>query len=503
MRFATCVAADFRTIYFGTTNGIGRYDFYGNSWNTPYTRSDGLESDRIRLLGYDFNSAYLWAVTEAGLSFLVPGTGQWQNLAFSQTGMGNVTSIGFGKEYAWIESSGNLSKGNRFGGPFFSSRKNEADQDEVRWTGSLVQKTGPLPNFFMDNGYLFLPAGIIQDNRLRQFKIADMLQDRFDKLWISVWGLGAAVADMKTFQVRLLPFGLYTPEVEAMARDRNGIWIGGVRSRNVEEGGITFWEAGTDRWTYFESRYLTPLRSDDVTSIAVDGNRIWFGTEDGLACFNPENQTWKILDVFSNLWNNRVNNLSLGDSVLWVATESGINRVQLPSLIVDRIQDPRLSQRVIFDIAADGKDAWAGTDRGIYFYENGKSRWDAVGGWPGTISHTVTAVAVHPEEVWFGTSDGVEVYYKKENRWEGFPAFHYPTGGRIHAIAVDDSSAWLGTEDGVLKYKKSEKRWRRFSTEDGLLHNSVRRILLDGDCVWFGTAGGLTRFYWNAPYRMD
>lgn len=503
MRFATCVAADFRTVYFGTTNGIARYNFYDDAWDVPFTRSDGLESDHIRLMGYDFNSGYLWAVTGSGISMLLPGTNQWQNLPLPPTGSGAVTSLGFGREHAWLERGGVFFKGSRFGGPFTGAQKGEADQDNVEWKGALARQAGPSSNFFMEDNYLFLPTGIIQDRNLRQYKITDTFADRFEKLWMSVWGLGGAVADLKTSRVKLMPFGSYVPEAHAMEWDGDGMWIGGVRSKETDEGGITFWDMKANRWLYFESGYIPSLRNDNVTSIAVDSTTVWFGTEDGLVSFNKENQRWNVLNVLSNLWSNTINNLSLGHGCLWVATESGINRVRLPSPAVERVEDPRLRQRVIYDISADGANAWACTDRGIFHYDESKGGWNAVGGWPGIVSHTITAVCVYGNEVWFGTGDGVEVYYKVENRWEGFPAFHYPTAGLINAIAANDSSVWFGTEDGVLKYKKSEKRWRRFSTEDGLLNDSVQNVLLDGDYVWFGTAKGLTRFYWNASYRVD
>ena len=97
----------------------------------------------------------------------------------------------------------------------------------------------------------------------------------------------------------------------------------------------------------------------------------------------------------------------------------------------------------------------------------------------------------------------MEVLDKATGEWRGFPAYHFPLGARINDILADSGAVWVATERGVWKYKKREDRWRHFTTEDGLLHDSVRWMLLDGDYIWFGTARGLTRFYWNAPYRID
>ena len=124
-------------------------------------------------------------------------------------------------------------------------------------------------------------------------------------------------------------------------------------------------------------------------------------------------------------------------------------------------------------------------------------------GYAGMVRPEVTAISTWEDEVWFGTSQGVEVYHKSTNEWEGYPAVHYPTGGPIYNILADSANVWIGTGDGVLKLNKEEKRFRRFTVNDGLLANPVYWILLDSDYIWFGTDLGLSRFYWNASYRID
>jgi len=502
VRFATCVAMDFRTVYFGTTNGITRYAFYDNVWEAPITVSDGLEDDRIHLLVYDFNSGILWAATESGLSFRNPASQEWQNLSYRDIGIRTATSLGCGKSAVWIESTRICYRGDRMGGPFFKAAKAEADLDEVQWRGALAPAGEPLPLFFMDDGYVFAPPRTIRDKDLRTFEVTDILRDHFDRMWMSVWGLGAAVADMKSYRIKLLPFGPYAADIHAMGWDDDGMWIGGVEPPG-NESGITFWDMNSGRWRCFEAAYSSFLRNDDVTCIAVDTACVWFGTEDGLACYDKRKNGWRRFDVFANLWSPRVTSLSLGDAVLWVGTASGLNRIVLPSGTVERVQEPKLIQRTVHQVAADGRDAWIGTDWGIFHYRHDTKAWEQPTGWPGIVSHTVTAVHAFGDEIWFGTGDGVEVFNKKSGEWRGFPEFHFPIGGRFHSILADTGVVWFATDDGVLKYVRSENRWRRFTVEDGLLDNAVRWMLPDGDHIWFGTAGGLCRFYWNAPHRVD
>ncbi len=503
MRFVTSIALGYQYTYFGTTGGIARYDFYRNRWAHPFTVSDGMANDRIRAVIYDFATGTLWCATDSGLSFYISSAEEWRNISYRRLGTGSVSSIGTGKKYLWLESSGKLFKGDRTGWDFRRATPEEETKDEVQWKGDKeARRKGPFPNLFMDKGYLFSPEGTIQDIHLRQFNVTEALQDKFDNMWVGTWGLGCGVADMKTFDLKLLPFGPYTLEIDAMAWDDGGMWIGGQHSSDVQ-GGITWWDMDRNRWIYFEAKYLQGLRSDVVTSIASDTNFVWFGTNEGLARYNKNKDSWRVFSVYDNLWDDRVTSVVLGDSALWVGTAYGINRVFLPGMIVEQIRDKQLIHRYIYQLEFDGEDIWAGTDRGIFHYTDKEKHWEHVPGYPSMVTYTITAISAWKDEIWFGTTDGVEVYNKRKNQWQGFPSEHYPTGGTINTILADSSAVWVGTDNGVLKYNRQENRWRRFTTKDGLLDNSVQWILLDGDYVWFGTKKGLTRFYWNAPYRTD
>ncbi len=500
-RFATSITLDHQFAYFGTTNGISRYDFYQNKWESPYTVSDGLLNDRIHVVAYDFNSGYLWCASEQALSYLLPGSEEWHNLTYASLNTGTVTSIGMGREFVWIDTPYGLSKGDRTIGVFRESNKTEAGQDDIQWFGAR-QEFDPLPNLFTEPGYFFFPEGYIQDMDLRKFPIEATLLDHFDNLWMATRGLGAAKTDVKILLLNLLPFGLYASRVNAMAWDETGMWIGGT-PHDEETGGITNWDMENEKWVYYEAELITQLPSDRVYAIAVDEDFVWFGTDEGLAKYDKNENVWRVYGVHQNLWDEQVYSLALGDKILWVGTEYGINRIFLPGMVIEQVRDDRLIHRPIYGLEADGADVWAGTDQGLFHYVSTDGEWEYVQDYPGMIADTIRAISVWQDEVWIGTSDGIEVFYKKENQWKGFPKAHFQTEGPIYTILADSAAVWAGTDHGVLKYIKEEDRWRSFTTEDGLLDNEVRWILLDGDYVWFGTGRGLTRFYWNAPYRTD
>jgi ligand-binding sensor domain-containing protein len=511
-RYVTSISVGREYTYFGTTHGILRYHYYRHEWGKPVTYSDGLENDNIRAVLYDMETSYLWCATDAGLSFRMPDNEEWRNIPFCATvdfgdclDMRAVTSIGRGKEYLWFDGGGEIFRTKSIFLDFTESKEEEASLDEVKWSGARVKNFNlrSLPHFFMkDDGYIFSEEGYIEDPQFRQYDITQTIVDDFDILWIATNGLGPGKADIRTLQLELLPFGLYTSEINTMAWDHQGMWIGG-RYDSGGSSGITWWDMENDEWRYSEARYITQLRSDEVNSIAADTAFIWFGTEDGLAMYDKKKDRWNTFNIQDNLWDDVVTSVVLSDSILWIGTESGINWMQLSGNIIKRIWDERLIHRMIYRLEVDEENVWAGTDRGIYRYHRKENYWEYMRGYSNLHSYDITAVSVFSDEVWFGADDGIEVYNKMTNEWKGFPDSQHPTSGPFNAILADKDAVWAATENGVLKYIKEEDRWRWFTTEDGLLDNSVRWILLDGDYVWFATGKGLTRFYWNAPYRMD
>ncbi|MCJ7812726.1 hypothetical protein MUP95_05325 [bacterium] len=503
MRFVTSIALGQQSIYFGTTGGISRYQFVKNLWDYPFTVSDGLENDAIRVVSYDFNTGILWCSTNAGLSYWISGVEEWRNISYESLGTGPVSSIGIGDQYTWIESSERIYQGDRYGIHFSNATIEEAIEDHVQWSGHLTNGDEKyLPDLFAEDGYLFRSDGYIIDSELRQFQIVETVQDEFNHLWLATWGLGGAAADVRTDYLTLLPYGLYSSDVRAMAWDGEKMWLGGHHLSEAT-GGITRWDVENDEWIYFEAEYLSQLRSDEVNAIAIDSSSVWFGTMDGLVRYDKKKDAWRSFSVYDALWDNRIYSIDLEDTVLWVGTELGINQISLPGMIVRQVRDERLIHRRIYQLEVDGHDVWAGTDRGIYRYTGEREEWVYVPGYPGMLVQNVTAISRFNHEVWFATDDGVQVFDKNNDQWIGFPADHFSIDRRINAIAADSTAVWVGTDNGVLKYNKAENRWRRFTTEDGLLDNSINWILLDGDYIWFGTNRGLTRFYWNAPYRND
>jgi len=513
-RYVNSLAIGTQYVYFATTGGITRYDIFQSRWNFPFTTSNGLPSNNILTVAFDVGTSHLWCATTEAVCYYNPGSRRWRTLYYDELGMsgGPVTSIGFSEHQIWlVTAEGQTFVASKSDMEFIKEtlRTSEDNKDSIIWFGEKGFVPLTLPQFFLPDGIIFFPGPdrtYLQDFKLRQFDFSYYAVDPWQTLWFGTRGWGAGNANMRTQNMKLLPFGLIGQDVHALASDGSGLWIGGVQHSDPIKG-ITYWDQKHNTWKYFEARYLTRMRSDDVTSIAPDGRYVWFGTLDGLVCYTRSKNQWYSYTVFDGLSDNYIYDVIVDSQSVWIATEDGLDRIDKHSVdkgapIIEHITNPA-DKVTVFDIELDRQQLWAGTNYGIYFYDTVKRIGGYYRGPNGPGARIVTAVSANNDQVWFGTLTGVEVYDRVHRVWKGPPERRFATNLPVITIKATDKAVWVGTEQAVYKYDKQRRTWRLFTTEDGLLDNTVQAILPAGDYVWFGTPKGLTRFYWNAPYRID
>ena len=496
-RYVSSLTLGNEFVYFGTTGGIWRYQFFEHTWYRPFTESDGMASSNVQDVLYDFDTGFLWCVTDAGISFHEPATEYWRNI--SGTRFGDILDFGLGREYVWVKTRTGYFRIDAITGFIWASTTTPGSADQIRWSEKM--EAGIDQQYFVDADYLIVQDGI-QDAHLRVYSFTDAVQDQFNNRWLGTWGLGTAHAKTNMLDLNFHQIGPYAPDIRAMAWDEDGMWMGGFPDSETPHG-ITYWNMNEDTWHYHEAIYLPGLRSDAVTAIVVNGPDIWLGTSYGLAKYNTETGEWRTFSPQHNLWDREITSLAMNDSVLWAGTIYGINRIKLDGHIIEKVRDKQLVHLHIFQLEVDEEGVWAGTDRGIFRYRANEKEWRFKKGYGGMLTHDITAVAAYGNEVWFGTDDGIEMINKRTGEWTGYPTAHFTTGDYIYTILPDDQAVWFGTDQGLLKYIRDEDRWRLFTVDDGLPDNVIQWILLDGDDLWLGTPRGLTRFYWNAPYRVD
>jgi len=138
-------------------------------------------------------------------------------------------------------------------------------------------------------------------------------------------------------------------------------------------------------------------------------------------------------------------------------------------------------------VAADDKNVWVATDRGVSRFSRNENRWTYYTRLDGLASDDVAAVALDGKWVWFGTSDGVSRYDTSSKEWKTFKKKDGLASDKVYCIAVDGNYVWFGTDRGLNRYDKQLDSWALRSKKDGLSTNIVKAIAIETEYVWVGT----------------
>jgi len=102
--------------------------------------------------------------------------------------------------------------------------------------------------FSPEFGYSFLAENsepfLIGPN-LRNYRIIDAVEDYWNRLWVGTFGNGAFEVDLASNFMTLRTFGLYQDNVETIHVDGDDVWFGG-RSESSDNA-ITRWDRENDR----------------------------------------------------------------------------------------------------------------------------------------------------------------------------------------------------------------------------------------------------------------
>ncbi len=219
------------------------------------------------------------------------------------------------------------------------------------------------------------------------------------------------------------------------------------------------------------------LPAEKVYCIAVDGEKVWAGTDNGLALF--ENKKWKSYSV-----------------------KDGLAFPAVLSLAVDPATH----------------DVWAGTMRGLTQISAGRFRnyTQLNSGLPNDV---VFGVCVENQNIWIATTNGTARFRVAENKFDVYtPANspqHEPWG---YFVTYNDrkvyAALWGG---GVLEFDIDKEQWKEYLDpdgemevdvlrDDGLIHVITTSVSYVEKILWVTTYFGMSRYdgrHWRGYIEGD
>jgi diguanylate cyclase (GGDEF)-like protein/PAS domain S-box-containing protein len=419
------------------------------------TREDGLSDETITAVTEDANG-FIWIGTGSGLNRY---TGySIKQYYHSDTDAHSIPSGFIRTIYLsqandlWIGTLNGLAKYNPLTDNFtvFNS-ENSVLRDNDIWT---ISENSAGEILITDRSNIYVLDVTTNDITLLDPRIdfpedIKVIKDEPTRIWIGSYGYGAYIYDKKKRQLFPLsgdnPWGLLISQQSVFDIKI----IDGKYWLATDEGILTFNQLGelTGR---IDHEHYPRLPDVSIRNIELVGDKIWFGTVNGLAIYSPKTDQLNILNEETRI-------------------TTGLN------------------SKLILDITNDMTGAtWVATREGLYRYHPDVNSLTL-------YSHSVSLEGSRGSSRIWGLAEDSEqnIWVATEN--EGLGRFNPDEGiykhfledfpNSIWDIVIDkNDKIWLATSNGIYKYRYGQGQ---LQLEDTYLStNFIDMLFFDGNNVW-------------------
>ncbi len=283
-----------------------------------------------------------------------------------------------------------------------------------------------------------------------------------------------------------------------------------IKSNNPEENILQATEKKAEsmpiygKWKSFTTNDGLP--SDKIYCVRVDGDRVWAGTNHGLALL--EDGEWKVFTEEDGLAHKGVLSIDVspvtGD--LWVGTMSGLSRYSGGKFETYTQLNSGLANDVIYSVFCDGKDVWVATGGGASKLDTYTGKWEIYTERNAPMHEPWTYnVCAGGGKVFIAAWGGGVIEWNKETK--RFRDYTDPDGemeidlfpddGVVHdittAVSWADDMLWVATYFGLSTY--DGVHWKGYFDHDsGLASNFINFVKANGPVGWLCTDKGLSSF---------
>jgi len=294
----------------------------------------------------------------------------------------------------------------------------------------------------------------------------------------------------------------------AVVQDRDGlIWIGTI-------GGLVRYDGYRIETLGTHGKSTPGLPDNYVRSLyALPDGGLLIGTNaGGLVRFDPRDNSFKVYPVGpQGLSDHKVYAISSDHAGgVWIATEGGLDHLDLASGKISRIETGPATTARNFSVLQDRDgNVWLGNNNGLFVRRKGSDafvREAAADLAAGTVlgDQIWSILQDRAGRLWIGSVQAGAAWRDTHGLWHGVPGFSGYANGARHPtvrdiLEVDEGKVWIATDgSGVIDYEPGNPT-SRVIAHDPAVHSSlpgdsVRSLLLDrAGNLWAATDLGVAR----------
>jgi ligand-binding sensor domain-containing protein len=216
---------------------------------------------------------------------------------------------------------------------------------------------------------------------------------------------------------------------------------------------------------------------------------------------------WESFHVSDGLPSDKVFCIAVDQDRIWIGTDQGLGRYE-GGVWTTYTTDDGLSHNAILSLAVDpaSRDVWAGTMGGVTQFSAGRFRvfTQFNSGLPNDV---VFGITVENQNVWVATTVGEGRYRVREDRWDVYTPDncpqHEPWG---YSIDYDAGKVWAALwGGGALEFDVATERWKDYLDpdgemeidlfrDDGIIHVITTAVSYRAGVLWASTYFGLSSY---------
>lgn len=494
-------------IYIATESaGIFRYSFYGNQFEYPITRAQGLSSNRVNAIHFDKITGILWVATDKAIDYSYNAEGNWISRSLENYNLLSgvtIEQIGSSNNYLWILAGPSYLKLDRTSGVFLGSFT-FPDEMEIEWSSGPMKYSNSVDDVLMD--YTVMDGWLLNLNSFispkgKNVYISTIYSSDNNTIWV---GTDAGIIFqgdpyMKSFYP--IKYGLSNTDVQTFIHSFPS-WLGG-RNYPDDEGSLSLVDPYNAYFDWYEGEFLINVNHLDIYENCIVNNEYWFGGVSSIIVYDSKRDFWRTLDASKGIPYGQIRFLEPDTNFIWAASNYEIEKINIKTKRSESTRlNNSLSNLYINDISLINNYLWVSTEYKLLCYNTDSEvivPFDYVGN-TNSIKDRIDvitkfyAVFYDGIKLYVATNQGIIAYNNVNSTWELITESTIYNNKVVKIIYVYNKQLFIVTDNSLIRLKMNKGFYKKY---DYQFIGTINDIFVENNHVWLATNNGLIQFKWK------